>query len=173
MKRCPKCDKVKELDAFAKDSTRKDKKQVTCKACKKEHKLLNQEKIRLQDKIYRANNIEKDNARKTKWRLSNPEKALAATKKWCSQHLAYRCALQSKRRAAEIQRTPAWLNVGHWFEMECVYTYAAALNSVGLHYHVDHIIPLQGGAVSGLHVPENLQVITAKENMKKGNKYYV
>ena len=40
-------------------------------------------------------------------------------------------------------------------------------------HHVDHIIPLQGAIVSGLHVEGNLRVITATENMIKRNRYEV
>jgi hypothetical protein len=79
--------------------------------------------------------------------------------------------LSNKRRANKINRTPFWLNKGHLFEIESVYTYCSALRKCGFDYHVDHIVPLQGKIVSGLHVPWNLQVIPSLDNKKKGNRF--
>jgi hypothetical protein len=76
-----------------------------------------------------------------------------------------------KRRVSKMQRTPPWLDVVQNAEIEFTYKYCAALRSIGLNYHVDHIVPLQGKTVSGLHVPWNLQVIPAEENIRKANRF--
>jgi hypothetical protein len=77
----------------------------------------------------------------------------------------------SKRRTARLNRTP------HWADMKAiraVYAEAQRLTrETGIAHHVDHIIPLQGELVSGLHVPNNLQLLTASENSKKHNHYEV
>ena len=82
-------------------------------------------------------------------------------------------ANKSKRRSSTLLRTPNWLNSGHYFEMESIFKYCSSLRSIGLDYHVDHIIPLNGKNVSGLHVPTNLQVIPAKVNRHKSSKFFV
>lgn len=77
----------------------------------------------------------------------------------------------NKRRAAKIQRTPAWADLD---AMRDMYDRAHALTEeTGAEYHVDHIYPLQGKLVSGLHVHNNLQILTASENSKKRNHFEV
>jgi hypothetical protein len=74
-----------------------------------------------------------------------------------------------RMRAQSVrQRCPKWLTDKQWHEMDAFYREAARLTrETGTMYHVDHVIPLQGKTVSGLHVPWNLQVITAGENFRK------
>jgi 5-methylcytosine-specific restriction endonuclease McrA len=115
----------------------------------------------------------------------NKEKCMAATNRWKkSSGMAYEYTKRSraknpaliyfsnaKRHASKIKRTPKWLSAVDWFEIQSIYKYCSALRSIGLDYHVDHIVPLQGEIVSGFHVPWNLQVIHAEQNLAKGNKF--
>jgi hypothetical protein len=81
-------------------------------------------------------------------------------------------ALHAKRRTAKLQRTPAWLTVDDYWMLEQAYELAALRTKMfGFSWHVDHIIPLQGKLVSGLHVPTNVRVIPGVENVKKANRY--
>jgi hypothetical protein len=77
----------------------------------------------------------------------------------------------NKRRAAKIQRTPPWADLD---AMRAIYAEATRLSiETGIPHHVDHEIPLQGEFVSGLHVHNNLQILTASENSRKRNRYEV
>lgn len=81
-------------------------------------------------------------------------------------------ANDAKRHAAKLHRTPAWLTVDDLWMIEQAYDLAALRTKLfGFVWHVDHIVPLQGKFVSGLHVPTNLQVISARENVRKANRF--
>jgi hypothetical protein len=103
---------------------------------------------------WREKNAEYDKARCLKWQKSNMPRAIAGI---------------AKRKAAMLQRTPKWA------DMEAIvafYDKARELTQLtGIRHEVDHIIPMQGKKVSGLHIAENLRVITSVENRKKGNRF--
>lgn len=80
-------------------------------------------------------------------------------------------AHQAARRAAKSLATPAWLTPEQRKEMRAIYEDAASLTaSTGIKHVVDHRVPLRGVNVCGLHVPGNLQVLTALANNQKYNK---
>jgi len=72
-------------------------------------------------------------------------------------------ALNRKYELAKQNRVPPWANLER---IEAIYQEAATKGLT-----VDHVIPLRGKLVSGLHVENNLQLLTKSENSKKGNKY--
>lgn len=102
------------------------------------------------------------------WRRNNPEKARSATKNWAFANPGKTTAYMAKYRAARLQRTPSWADQ-EWID----HAYAVAKDmsqKMGERFHVDHIVPLQGKTVSGLHVYENLQILPLVENSRKGNR---
>jgi len=70
-------------------------------------------------------------------------------------------------RARKIEATPLWLTAKMREEMDNIYRLAKELSCP---VHVDHIIPLKGDNVCGLHVPWNLQLLSPKANLTKSNK---
>lgn len=80
-------------------------------------------------------------------------------------------ALVSFRRRRFRDATPPWLTHRQKTEIRNLYRIAIEMSkTTGERYVVDHIIPLQGETVCGLHVPWNLRVITQDENLVKSNK---
>lgn len=83
---------------------------------------------------------------------------------WFKNNRAKHNHKEAKRRAKQLNATPKWLTNEDWTKIKNMY------ETCPEGWHVDHIIPLQGKEVSGLHVPWNLQHLPAKENIIKGNK---
>ena len=105
----------------------------------------------------RAKDLENHNARNRAWFANNKDK---------------RASYQAKRKATILQRTPSWDPHAHLIVAK--YQLAAMLSQApGIPHHVDHIIPLQGKKVSGLHTFANLRVIPGSDNVKKSNSYTI
>ena len=77
----------------------------------------------------------------------------------------------AKRRAQRLQATPSWLTKKQEKEILKFYQLAKdRYRDTGTKYHVDHIVPLLGKNVCGLHVPWNLQLLPSTKNLSKSNK---
>lgn len=162
-KTCTKCKLNKELTAFSPRTKSSDGVNSWCKSC-----------VATQTRTY--------NAKRMRDRRKNPEYAT----KEREQQATYRklnkpliAALKRtstiKRRNTQAQATPQWVDIE--FE-RFVFSEAFALAALrgrmfGFDWHVDHVIPLNGKNVSGLHVSNNVQVIPACDNLRKSNKFLV
>lgn len=145
-KYCIGCKKLIKLSNFNINSNVSSNKTILCKIC-------NNDKC----SIYHENNKEEIHSRHKKYAIDKKE--LFSSK-------------SAKYRAAKLQRTPKWLTDEDDWMFKEIYSLAKLREELtGAKWHVDHIIPLQGELVCGLHVPINLQVITATENLNKSNKY--
>lgn len=90
-----------------------------------------------------------------------------STKK-CLKHHAQALADGAARRAGLQTATPSWADRA---KIKNIYQECIALSKLsGIKYEVDHIVPLKGKNVSGLHVHWNLAIIKAVENRSKSNK---
>lgn len=111
----------------------------------------------------RQHRTERKKETNTAWALSNPEKIAAYRIK--QKINGAEAARAAKRRAAKIKATPQWADLD---EIKNVYLEAKYFGM-----HVDHIIPLQGKTVCGLHVWDNLQLLDPVENLRKGNRFAI
>lgn len=161
MKTCNKCKTDKPLTEFRKHSSTKDKLTTYCKPCLQEQVKgwvqNNKEHLNVWNANYREKNKKQINANQKRWRENNKGKKNADT---------------ALRFAAKMQRTPKWLTKEQKQEIKQFYVMASELEKVFPWTQcVDHIVPLRGKDVCGLHVPWNLQILSAKDNMEKGNRY--
>ena len=102
------------------------------------------------------------------------EKKRAYVKTWAKNNPGANTARSKLRETNKKHRTPPWITKDQKKEIDSIYRRAKSLTEkTGVAYHVDHIIPLQGKLVSGLHVPENLQILPASLNISKSNYFEV
>lgn len=132
----------------------------------------NKESIALSDKTRRENNIEKYLERERLGYVKHKAARTQRLKNWHARNPHMVTAYAAGRRAAKKQRTMKWLTESQIKDMEFMYVLSDLLTkTTGVQHHVDHIVPLRSKYVSGLHVPWNLQVLPAIDNLKKNNHF--
>lgn len=100
------------------------------------------------------------------------ERAAKTSAFWKSIPPATRTAIEAARRAAKLNATPTWLSDEQRADITSIYEEARRLSESHFEpYEVDHIVPLRGVSVSGLHVPWNLRPIPARSNRAKGRSH--
>ena len=201
MKTCSKCGEEKSLEGFGKDKAKKDGHRGVCKACRqtdtkksaRKYRQANSERINLKRRECRADNADAINSASRARRANDPthaervranEREAARRRRadpvkrkkqneaqlrcYYKNKPAYRAAW-AKYKAAKVSQTPSWANEQL---IAAYYKEAKRLEELtGIQFHVDHIIPLQGEMVSGLHVESNLQLLPAHENLGKSNSF--
>lgn len=149
----------------------------------------NPEKFKLLSKKNRAKDPEKTNATSAAARAKKPEQTVAYQSEYYELHkdaikkgvkeryerlkVEMRpaiCERVMRRNARKKQAAPSWANIE---AMQAIYKLAAEITkATGIKHHVDHCVPLQSKKVCGLHVENNLQILTASENQTKGNRWW-
>jgi hypothetical protein len=192
MKLCCKCKTTKPYSNFYANKASKDGFNTFCKDCHKAdnvaRKKVNRQKLEFKQqeneykKLYRSQNANQHKEYMKKWHQQHTVEQRLYREQYRKENPQYFKdyviankhrinARTRKRQAAKIQRTPAWLTEDdHWMIEEAYALAALRTELFGFSWHVDHILPLQGKTVSGLHVPLNLQVISAQQNYRKSNR---
>jgi len=176
---CNACQQEKPFLAFSVTKPgRGDKNNLRsrCKECRSAINLAwhksNPIKTKKNRRSFYIKNIENEKKQSQLWAIKNPKRKAVNFANWATKNRSKLTSKQQARDAKKRQAMPNWLTPIHLAQIQEMYDIANARTfQTGIQHHVDHIVPLQGDTVSGLHVPWNLQVLTAFENISKKNKF--
>lgn len=180
---CRTCSEEKQSTEFYKDSAAADLLRRTCKVCDKAYsaayKAENSEHCKEYVKQYRVLNRDyfkemskefrkKNPGYQSNWVSKNLEKERARYRRqYASLPNEVARAREANRRSAKLRAVPSWADDAAIRE---IYAFAKEFRECGIAVHVDHIAPLRGKNVCGLHVQHNLRVCLASVNLSKNNR---
>ncbi len=173
-KLCVRCKRLKPIAQFCKRTAAKDGLSSWCRLCYREHRQKTKEKYRERCRLYNERNKERRLERLKRWKENNPERSKQYVIEWrrrnVERHRVNKAAGERARTSAKLKSTPVWADLS---EIRRFYELASEMTAkTGVSHHVDHIVPLRSRLVCGFHSQDNLQVIPANDNVKKGNRWW-
>jgi hypothetical protein len=185
-KPCCTCKVNLPLEDFYNDKSSKDGKTVKCKVCTKlysnQYKAKHKEDISAYSKEYNRKHYQENREARLEWqkeyRLENLDERREYDRKqskvYYSNNKDAAMEKSARRRAIKAQAMPPWVDETHLKRLRSIYkTCKNVSERTGKVHHVDHIVPLKGDNICGLHVWWNLRIIPARMNLSKGNKLEV
>lgn len=174
---CKSCRSVKRKEYY--EATREHSLEVNRKWAQNNREKVREinkriyEALSPEKKLVYAKNREMNGTSSRDYYRKNRRKIYLQKKEYRLANQAVYNARGAKRHASKLAATPEWLTEDHLTEMIDFYTAAHMFKLyTGTEYHVDHIVPLQGETVCGLHVPWNLQLLPWDENLSKQHRYW-
>lgn len=144
-----------------------------CLACTKErlacYKMADPEGWKARHRDYNRKYLADRPDHHAEMYAKHKEKIRARVKAWIDERPGYKTSRRQGSADRIRQATPVWLDRALQRQIDAIYQEAAS--RPGGPWHVDHIIPLKGRGVCGLHVPWNLQILAKSENLSKGKSY--
>lgn len=170
-KTCTCCGIEKDVDLFNIRKASIDGLTASCKQCIS-YRKKQLPSTKDYSKKYYQDNKDKTSDRLSLWRSKNKEHIALYKQAYRRDNKLKHTVWDANKRASRRQRKPLWLTKEDKVAISAFYMLAQEMSlSTGEKYQVDHIVPLNGKNVSGLHVPWNMQVITAIENNRKNNRH--
>lgn len=194
MKICSKCRCEKNFEEFQNIKKTKDNLSFNCKMCIRENKIKHynalKEKLGAEafsarqkaasikyvksrseyNKIYKLKNKESTKAYQDEYRKANKLKAKTTLQVWSLSNKAKLRGYKHARKDTKLNATPSWANQKYmdlFFEIVKLEE-----DRTGRKCHLDHIVPLKSKLVCGLHCEDNMQVLFAEDNIRKGNRVW-
>lgn len=170
MKLCSKCRAMKPATEFHKRVASLDGLAHKCKSCANANSVAWRERNPGAHQRWYQENQERKRQYWARWSAANKDRIKTAFAIWAKSNRPRINAGVARWNAAKMQATPVWANET---AIRKFYAEAARLTKeTGIQHQVDHIVPLQGRTVRGLHWEGNLQVIPKLENISKKNRYW-
>ncbi len=168
LKLCTKCGISKEVSDFYSNP----KRQSWCISCCRENvrNWQNRNRQKIQDYNKERYELDLNHRESERSRSKDNYRSNRDTPSYKSK----KASREAYRRSYKLQATPVWLTRDHLEEIKYFYWLCSDLKiTTGQNYEVDHIVPLKGKNVCGLHVPWNLQILPDQLNRIKHNSYII